>query len=187
MAEHAGSAVGPLSRGPGRRSLPSTARRALRALGGAVLASGLAVVATAPPAAADNKRLNDSVVVNIYTLQHQAGCTNDVVKNPQLQLAAEWHARDVLGNRTLEGDIGSDGSTPQERARAAGYTGTVAQTVAINPALAINGIEILNQWYYDPADYAIMSNCANTQVGVWSENSFDRSVVVAVYGRPQLP
>jgi hypothetical protein len=29
-----------------------------------------------------------------------------------------------------------------------------------------------------------MSNCANTQIGVWSENSLDRTVVVAVYGQP---
>ncbi len=39
----------------------------------------------------DNKRLNDGVVANVYTVQHQAGCTNDVKINPQLQLAAEWH------------------------------------------------------------------------------------------------
>ena len=56
--------------------------------------------------------------------------------------------------------------------------------MAINPALAISGIEILNQWYYDPVDFAIMSDCANTAIGVWSENSLDRTVVVAVYGRP---
>jgi hypothetical protein len=31
---------------------------------------------------------------------------------------------------------------------------------------------------------AIMSNCAYTQIGVWSENSLDRTVVVAVYGWP---
>ncbi len=30
----------------------------------------------------------------------------------------------------------------------------------------------------------MMSNCANSQMGVWSVNSLDRSVVVAVYGRP---
>ena len=29
-----------------------------------------------------------------------------------------------------------------------------------------------------------MSNCANSQMGVWSENSPDRTVVVAVYGQP---
>ncbi len=60
----------------------------------------------------------------------------------------------------------------------------MAETVAINPALAINGIEILNQWYYDPVDFAILSDCANTAIGVWSANSLDRSVVVAVLGQP---
>jgi uncharacterized protein YkwD len=120
----------------------------------------------------------------VYTIQHQAGCTNDLKINPQLQLAAQWHTDDVLNNRALDGDIGSDGTTVADRANAAGYRGTVAETVAINPALAISGIEILNQWYYDPADMAIMSNCASTQIGVWSDNSLDRTVVVAVYGQP---
>ena len=60
----------------------------------------------------------------------------------------------------------------------------MSETVAINPALAISGIEILNQWYYRPDYMGIMSNCANTQIGVWSENSLDRTVVVAVYGQP---
>jgi hypothetical protein len=31
---------------------------------------------------------------------------------------------------------------------------------------------------------AIMSNCANSKMGVWSVTSLDRSVVVAVYGQP---
>ena len=138
----------------------------------------------APAAQADNRRLNESVVVNVYTIQQHNDCETDIQINPQLQLAAEWHTRDVLNNRALNGDIGSDGSTPQDRARNAGFVGTVAETVAINPALAISGIEILNQWYYRPDYMAIMSNCANTQIGVWSENSLDRTVVVAVYGQP---
>jgi uncharacterized protein YkwD len=146
-----------------------------------------AAALTMPAAHADNRRLNDSVIANVYTVQHQVGCTNDVKKNPQLQLAAEWQARDVLNNRALDGDIGSDGSTPQDRANNAGYRGHVAQTVAINPALAISGMELINQWYHDPASFAIMSDCANTQMGVWSENSLDRTVVVAVYGQPQQP
>ena len=151
----------------------------------AAVALACTPIARAPCAQADNKRLNDGVVSNVYTVQHQAGCTNDVNINPQLQLAAEWHARDVLNNRNLDGDIGSDGSTPQSRAEAAGFRGKVAQTVAINPALAISGIELINQWYYNPAYFAIMSDCANTEIGVWSENSLDRTVVVAVYGQPQ--
>jgi hypothetical protein len=31
--------------------------------------------------------------------------------NPMLWLAAHWHTNDVLNNRDLDGDIGSDGST----------------------------------------------------------------------------
>jgi uncharacterized protein YkwD len=138
----------------------------------------------APAVHADNKRLNSSVVSNVYTIQHQAGCDGEVMVSPQLQLAAQWHTNDVLNNRSLDGDLGSDGSTPQDRADAAGFRGKVAETVAINPALAISGIEILNQWYYNPAYFAIMSDCANTRIGVWSENSLDRTVVVAVYGKP---
>lgn len=135
----------------------------------------------------NNKRLNDGVVANVYTMQHQAGCANDVRINSQLQLAAQWHTRDVLNNRNLDGDIGSDGSTPEDRANAAGFHGPVAETVAINPALAISGIELINQWYYNPVYKAVMSNCANSQIGVWSENSPNRTVVVAVYGQPQQP
>jgi hypothetical protein len=143
-----------------------------------------AAVASMPAANADNKRLNDGVIANVYTVQHQAGCTNDVTRSPQLQLAAEWHANDVLNNRALDGDIGSDGTTAQDRANAAGFKGVVAETVAINPALAINNVDVINQWYYQPDYMAIMSNCANTKMGVWSVNSLDRSVVVAVYGQP---
>jgi hypothetical protein len=132
----------------------------------------------------NNKRLNDGVVANVYTMQHEAGCINDVRINPQLQLAAQWHARDVLNNRNLDGDIGSDGSTPQSRANAAGFHGQAAETVAINPSIAISGNDLINRWYYNPAYNAVMSNCSNCQIGVWSENSPNRTVVVAVYGQP---
>lgn len=139
---------------------------------------------TAPGAHADNARLNDSVIADIFAVQHQAGCTNDVISNAQLRLAAQWHTLDVLENRDLVGDIGSDGSTPQDRANAAGYHGTVAETVAINPAMAISGIELINQWHYNPDYHAMMADCAYTAVGVWSDNTVDRTVVVAVYGQP---
>jgi hypothetical protein len=124
------------------------------------LVAAAATVIGAPAARADNKRLNDSVLANVYTFQHQAGCTND-----------------VLNDNQLDGDLGSDSSTPQSRAAAAGYHGRVAQTVAIN------GIEILNQWFNDPVALATMRDCSFTQMGVWSANSLGRSVVVAVYGQ----
>ena len=150
----------------------------------ALLTLAVAANPNLPTAQADNRRLNDSVVANVYTVQHQAGCTNDIRINPALRLAAQWHTSDVLNNRALDGDVGSDGSTAHDRAAAAGFRGTVAETVAINPALAISGIELINQWYYNPAYLSIMRDCAYTTMGVWSENRLDRTVVVAVYGQP---
>ncbi|MDG4668057.1 CAP domain-containing protein [Mycobacterium sp. 236(2023)] len=137
-----------------------------------------------PGASADNRRLINSVVSNVYTVQRQAGCTGKLTVDPALRLAAEWHTRDVLANRALNGEVGSDGSTPQSRAEAAGFRGRVSETVAINPALAISGIELINLWYHDPRNFAVMRDCRNTKIGVWSENSLDRTVVVAVYGEP---
>jgi uncharacterized protein YkwD len=135
-------------------------------------------------ARADNSRFNSGVASGVYTVQRQAGCTNDLRTSPVLRLVAQRHTLDVLGNRDLDGDMGSDGTTPQVRANGAGYHGTVAETVAINPALAMSGLELINRWYHDPAHFAIMSDCANTDIGVWSEYSLDRTVVVAVYGKP---
>ena len=85
-----------------------------------------ALVVWAPAAHADNSRLNNSVIANVYTIQHQAGCTTNIKRDPALTLAAQWHTDDVLNNRTLDGNIGSDGSTPQDRATAAGFRGKVA-------------------------------------------------------------
>jgi hypothetical protein len=158
-----------------------TVSKIARALPVAALV-GAAIVGM-PAANADNRRLNDGVVANVYTVQHQAGCATDIKINPKLRLAAQWHTNDVLNNRALDGDIGSDGSTVADRARNAGYAGAVAETVAINPALAISGVELINQWYHRPDYYAIMADCANVDIGVWSESLIDRTVVVAVYGK----
>ncbi len=143
-----------------------------------------ATAAAAPGVPGNNDRLNNGIVVNVDTVKAQAGCTTKLNKNPQLEAAAQRHAVDVLNNRSLDADVGSDGSSVADRARGAGYHGTVAETVAINNSLAINDLDVMGNWYYRPDYMAIMSNCANTQIGVWSENSIDRSVLVAVYGEP---
>jgi uncharacterized protein YkwD len=161
-------------------------RLSARVLPVAVILSGTAALAT-PSAHADNKRLNSAVVSAVYTFQHQAGCTNDVIRNNALTLAAEWHAEDMINNRNINDDTGSDGSSPQDRANAAGFRGIAAETVAINPAAAISSFELVNQWYANPDDMAIIRNCANTSIGVWSDNALDRTVVVAVYGQPAVP
>ena len=149
-----------------------------------VLITPSTVAAAAPGVPGNNDRLNNGIVVNVDTIKHQAGCTTSLKKNPQLEAAARQQTVDVLNNRGLDGDVGSDGSSVADRARGAGYRGTVAETVAINQSLAINDLDVIGNWYYRPDYMAIMSNCANTQIGVWSENGVDRSVLVAVYGQP---
>src|SRR5712671_127843 len=69
---------------------------------------------------------------------------------------------DVLNNRGLDADVGSDGSSVADRARGTGYNGTVAETVAINQSLTINDLDVMGNWYYRPDYMALMSNCANT-------------------------
>jgi uncharacterized protein YkwD len=137
----------------------------------------------------NNSRLNDSLAQGVYILQHQAGCTNDVNLNPQLNQAAQWHADDLMNNRALDSDIGTDGSTPQDRANASGFPGTVAETVTINPAISISSMELINRLHDDPNSLAIIKDCSHSVMGVWSENSLDRTVVVALYGHPtrQVP
>lgn len=135
-------------------------------------------------AQSDNIRLNRSVFVNIATAQKQNGCPTEPHEDGRLIEAARRHAFDVRDHRDISDDVGSDGSTPGDRAAAAGFVGKVSETIAINPALAISGIEILNRWWYDPPSRATMQDCRNTAIGVWSENSLDRTVVVAVYGQP---
>jgi hypothetical protein len=152
------------------------------AAGAGIVASG--AVTLTPVANADNLRLNQGVITNVDTIKKQAGCVTDLKLNLQLQAAAQRQADDMLNNRDLDGDVGTDGSTVQDRARAAGYNGKVAETVATIGSLAINGIDIMGNWYYRPDYMAIMSDCGNTQIGVWSDNSFNRSVTVAVYGQP---
>ena len=161
-------------------------RRKLAALLPVVLIAAGAL-SVSPVAHADNKRLNSSVFGNIYTAQQLNGCTTEPRLDGRLVDAARRHTLDVLDHDDVNGDIGSDGSTAQDRARDAGFPGRAVETIAVNPALAISGIEILNQWWPDPVSRATMQDCSNTSIGVWSENSINRTVVVAVYGQPGTP
>src|SRR3984893_2096567 len=99
---------------------------------GLVAPSVITVASAAPGVPGNNDRLNNGIVVNVDTIKRQAGCTTDLKINAALQAAAQRHTVDGLNNRSLDGDVGSDGSTVQDRAGAAGYHGPVAETVAIN-------------------------------------------------------
>lgn len=62
---------------------------------------------------------------NIYTAQRRNGCTTEPRLDGRLVDAARRDTLDVLNNHDINGDVGSDGSTPQDRANAAGFRGKV--------------------------------------------------------------
>ncbi len=140
----------------------------------------------APAARADDKREAQRfcVVANAHTVQRQAGCTNDVTINPQLQLVNNGTPSICWNNFGTQRRHRSYRSTPQDRAHAAGFRGKVAETAAINPAVAISGIELINQWYHTTRVFRDHNRLRQHQIGVWSENSLDRTVGWAVYGQP---
>ncbi|MDT5264699.1 MAG: hypothetical protein QOI90_1325, partial [Mycobacterium sp.] len=70
--------------------ITSASGRSVRVLVFATVFAVGAPLAGAATANADNRRLNSSVAANVYTIQHQAGCSTDLKINPQLRLAAQW-------------------------------------------------------------------------------------------------
>jgi hypothetical protein len=92
------------------------------------------------------------------------------------------------GQRSIEA---TTGDMISQNVRGASSSDIRSADVRLSPAcatvekdLAAAGMDVLNQWWYDPPSRATMQDCRNTAVGVWSENSLARSVVVAVYGQP---
>ena len=111
-----GRAPGPIAAKPGEGHTHEDCARTGR---GADVAGR--VLSTAPTAAANNDRLqrehrgrhpqrDDDVRLRrrLQDRTHGQG-------QPLLRLAAEWRANDVLNNRALDGDIGSNGSTVADR------------------------------------------------------------------------
>src|ERR1700745_2482808 len=94
------------------------------AVGAGLVSPSVITASAAPGIPGNHDRLNNGIVVNVDTIKKQAGCKTNLKINPQLQSAAQRHAVDVLNNRGLDADIGSDGSSVADRARGAGPTGT---------------------------------------------------------------
>ncbi len=169
------------ARRSGVMSSPMTARHCAYALSALVVAAG-SVIGT-PTAGADNKRLNDGVVANVYTMQHQAGCTTDIKINPKLRLGrAVAHRRRAQQPRSQRRyrfrRFDGGRSRAQRRLRRAGRRDDGHQSGAGHQRHRVD------QPVVSPArlqrDHV---GLRNVDIGVWSANLIDRTVVVAVYGK----
>ena len=90
--------------------------------------------------------------------------------NQQLWQAAQAHARDMAAN-DLTGHIGSDGSNPEQRIRAAGFDGsTFAENVGYAWATDAQYLwthrDMVNWWMNSPPHRANILNPNFTQIGM---------------------
>ena len=92
--------------------------------------------------------------------------------NAQLAAGAKAHATDMLCNNYLSHN-GLNGSTPQSRAEAAGFKGSLVleELYALHPAYGGNPQSAFNWWMSDPASKADLLNTNTTVFGIAYANS----------------
>lgn len=126
----------------------------------------------------------DAVVAAINALRAQNGLPALTV-SPELTAAAQAHSNDMACNNLFVHN-GSNGSTPQSRAAAAGYSGSVTENVyGRNPVPT--GQEAVTWWATDQTDPRHRENLLTTKyteigVGYSFYNSFGYYAVV--FGAP---
>ena len=108
--------------------------------------------------------------------------------NAQLATAAKNHAVDMLCNNYLS-HIGLNGSTPESRAKAAGFSGTLVleDLYALHPAYGGNPQSAMTWWMSDPTSKADLLNRDTTVVGiayVSSDQSLLGGYFVVLSGKP---
>lgn len=142
------------------------------AAGQATAAATAASAATRPAgtAAACSFDENPQFVTQLQTLINEARADAGVpalTANTQLATAAKSHATDMLCNNYLS-HIGLDGSTPEERVKAAGFTASlvVENLYALHPAYGGNPQSAMDWWMSDPTSKADLLNANTTAVGV---------------------
>jgi uncharacterized protein YkwD len=118
-----------------------------------------------PPAAPADRytALERETVDKINARRRAAGC-GGVTLNAQLTTAAERHSRDMATNNFFS-HTGSDGSTFDQRIRAAGYTPSqkIGEILAAGYTTAD---AVVQGWYDSPGHKAIMLDCQYREIGI---------------------
>lgn len=134
---------------------------------------------------------NAAFVTDLQTLINNARTSNNLpalTVNQKLVAAAKAHAADMLCNNYLS-HVGLNGSTPEFRVAAQGYTGSLAveNLYALHPAYGINPQVAFNWWMNDATSRANMLNSDVTEIGiayVSSEKSLLGGYFVVVFAKP---
>ena len=136
--------------------------------------------ATLTPAGSTNTAFANDLLgrLNVFRDQNKLP---PVSWNAQLAAAAQRHSQDMAKTGNVS-DTGSDGSTLEQRVRAAGYTGGVGEEAIYGGPGVVNDV-----WYYWTSNrrYANMFLTPEyTAVGIAVVNVADRYYYTIVFGKP---
>jgi len=174
-------------RNPAGEAMPidnGTSLRIIITVGTATTASGGPGSASATCAFTVSSTNTSAVVDAVNAYRADNGLPALTVK-PALTAAAQAHSNDMACN-SLFVHSGSDGSTPQSRATAAGYSGAVTENVyGRNPPPS--GQEVVAWWATDQTDPRHGQNLLTTkytEVGVGYSFFGDFGYYAVVFGAP---
>jgi uncharacterized protein YkwD len=134
---------------------------------------------------------NEAYVTELQTLINNARTSNNLPAlsfNQKLATASKDHASEMICNNYL-GHTGLNGSTPEARVAAQGYTASlvVENLYALSPAYGGNPQSAFNWWMDDPASHANILNKDVTEIGIAylaSEKSLLGGYFVVVFAKP---
>jgi uncharacterized protein YkwD len=112
-----------------------------------------------PPAGADTEV---EKVVEIVNRERAAGGCPAVTMNAKLNEAAQLHSQDQAAHNTMSHD-GSDGSSPWDRARRAGYENAIGENVAMGYR---DAEAVMDGWMNSSGHRNNIMNCSARAIGM---------------------
>jgi uncharacterized protein YkwD len=140
-------------------------------------------VLAAAPALADGDDQGGAVLSQINATRAANGC-GPVAANAQLSASAARQANDMLRNG-VQGHTGSDGSSPAQRVKDAGYTSYVnlGEIVFWSTGPGGTPAAAVTWWMNSPRHRAIITNCQFTEAGFSAVSSGDKLTVAGDFGK----
>ncbi len=135
---------------------------------------------TSPTGTSVTNAVNE-LLQRINALRHE-NKLNAVSLNAQLTAAAQRHSQDMAKTGNIS-HTGSDGSTPEQRQRAAGYTGGTGEEAIFGGRAAVN--DAWSYWITDRPHANMLLKPEYTVVGIAVVNVADRYYYTVVFGKPQ--
>ncbi len=113
------------------------------------------------PALAGDPAAEAQVVALVNTARAGRGCA-PVQVDPRLRTAARAHSGDMARHGYFN-HTGSDGSSPADRAQAAGYQDLISENIAFGYATPA---DVMRAWMKSPHHRANVIDCAAQSIGV---------------------